>query len=143
MPSAAAVPVLVDAGWLVGAALLVARPCLDAVGPFDERFFLYSEDTDYCLRARAARWRCVLAPAASMIHAGGDSQDDATRRAHLAANRVRLYGRGRGWPRTVAFGAGVLANEVLRSPTRPECRASTRRLAGAAARAVLAPRRRG
>ena len=45
-------PRLVD--WAVGAALLMRRTAIDEVGPFDERFFMYVEDLDWCWRARAA-----------------------------------------------------------------------------------------
>jgi GT2 family glycosyltransferase len=127
-----------DAGWVVGAAFLVARPCLDAVGPLDESFFLYSEDTDYCLRARAAGFRCVLVPGSVMTHAGGESHDDPARRPLLATNRIRLYRRTHGPARAASYAAAVLTNEALRAARgRPECRASTRALLGLAAQGAL------
>jgi len=51
-----------------GAAAMYRKSMLDAVGLFDESFFLYCEDSDLGLRARWAGWRCVFAPAAEVTH---------------------------------------------------------------------------
>jgi GT2 family glycosyltransferase len=61
-----------------GAALLVPSRVLRDVGVFDERLFLYSEDTDCSLRARAAGYRLYVVPEATVVHrvsasAGGES----------------------------------------------------------------------
>jgi GT2 family glycosyltransferase len=61
-----------------GAALLVPRGALEEVGGFDEALFLYSEDTDWSLRARAAGYRLYVVPDARVVHrvsasAGGES----------------------------------------------------------------------
>src|SRR5207248_2613989 len=40
--------------WATGAAMMISRECMDAIGPWDESFFLYSEETEYALRARDA-----------------------------------------------------------------------------------------
>ena len=44
-----------DVDWATGAAMLVTRQCADATGPWDESFFLYSEETDFAERARSGR----------------------------------------------------------------------------------------
>ncbi|HET7291831.1 MAG TPA: glycosyltransferase family 2 protein [Vicinamibacteria bacterium] len=56
-----------------GACLLARPACFDALGGFDERFFLYHEDWDLCLRARVAGWSCLLVPEASAVHERGGS----------------------------------------------------------------------
>ena len=56
-----------DVDWAMGAALLVRRKALDEVGGFDEGFFIYSEETDLCLRLRFAGWRLVT----DAVHARG------------------------------------------------------------------------
>ncbi len=61
-----------------GAAMLVPRQVLERVGVFDPALFLYSEDTDWSLRARAAGYRLLVVPAARIRHrvsvaAGGES----------------------------------------------------------------------
>jgi N-acetylglucosaminyl-diphospho-decaprenol L-rhamnosyltransferase len=57
-----------DVDWAMGAALLVRRSALDEVGTFDEGFFLYSEETDLCLRLRRAGWRVQYFPAVTVVH---------------------------------------------------------------------------
>ncbi len=58
---------------LQGAALLVRREAADAVGLFDEGFFMFSEETDWLYRFRRAGWKVVFFPGASVIHLGGAS----------------------------------------------------------------------
>jgi hypothetical protein len=57
-----------DVESLTGACLMFRRAAYEDVGPFDERFFLYCEDVDWSMRARAAGWRLVFVPEASVIH---------------------------------------------------------------------------
>jgi len=58
---------------LQGAALLVRREAADAVGLFDESFFMFSEETDWLLRFRNAGWRVLFFPGAEVTHVGGGS----------------------------------------------------------------------
>jgi GT2 family glycosyltransferase len=51
-----------------GAAFIARRDALDAIGGFDERFFMYLEDTELSLRARLAGWDVVLAPRSRVVH---------------------------------------------------------------------------
>ncbi len=57
-----------DVDWLLGAVLLFRRSELDRIGLFDERFFLYYEDTDWCRRFRRAGYRVVYYAGAEMVH---------------------------------------------------------------------------
>lgn len=59
--------------WVSGAFLLARREALEAVGGFDEKFFLYFEDIDLCLRIKTAGWKVVYAPGAPSFHEGGAS----------------------------------------------------------------------
>ena len=63
-----------DVDWACGSFLLIRRACLDAVGLFDERFFVYDEDIDWCRRAWQAGWAVRFWPGVSMIHLGSASQ---------------------------------------------------------------------
>lgn len=63
----------VDVPGLVGAALAVSRRALDRIGPFDERFPLYFEDTDFGLRLRRAGLVARLVPASIVRHLAGES----------------------------------------------------------------------
>lgn len=65
-----------EAEFLVGAVLLVRRQLIDQIGGFDERFFMYNEEVDFCYRARASGWRVVFSPDAEFVHVGGASTVD-------------------------------------------------------------------
>jgi GT2 family glycosyltransferase len=64
----------VTADGATGAAMLISRRCLEAVGPWEESHFLYSEETDFALRARHAGFALLLAPDAGAVHLGGESE---------------------------------------------------------------------
>ena len=59
--------------WVTGAALLVRREAADAVGLFDEDFFMFSEETDWMYRFREAGWTVWFFPGAEVVHVGGAS----------------------------------------------------------------------
>ncbi|MCI0681701.1 MAG: glycosyltransferase family 2 protein [Gemmataceae bacterium] len=54
--------------WVTGCCLLVRRACLHDLGGLDERFFLYYEDVDLCLRARAHGWSVWYEPNLAVVH---------------------------------------------------------------------------
>src|SRR5262249_3927309 len=60
--------VVEDTGYLTGCCLLATRVAWQRVGELDERYFLYAEDTDWCLRARAAGFRLLFVPTARLWH---------------------------------------------------------------------------
>jgi N-acetylglucosaminyl-diphospho-decaprenol L-rhamnosyltransferase len=62
-----------EAEFLMGACLLVRREAADTVGLFDEDFFMFSEETDWCYRFRQAGWKVAFTPAAEFVHVGGAS----------------------------------------------------------------------
>jgi N-acetylglucosaminyl-diphospho-decaprenol L-rhamnosyltransferase len=124
-----------DVDWALGAAVMVRRECYDSVGPWDETFFLYSEETDFCLRARDAGWATRFVPDGVVVHHGGGSgRTDATHQM-LILNKVRLYARRHSTPVSWAYWGVTLLSEatwVLRG--HPESRASIRALLHPAAR---------
>lgn len=98
--------------WATGAALLVSAACDQAVGSWDERFFLYSEETDYAVRARIAGFRMEYVPTARVFHQGGGSGQSAALVALMALSRVRYMEKHGGWP--VAYRAALIVAELLR-----------------------------
>ena len=60
-----------EAEFLMGACLLVRREAADTVGLFDEDFFMFSEETDWCYRFRQAGWKVLFFPGAEFVHVGG------------------------------------------------------------------------
>jgi N-acetylglucosaminyl-diphospho-decaprenol L-rhamnosyltransferase len=83
--------------------MLVTRDCAETTGPWDESFFLYSEETDFAERARRAGFRIVYEPAALVTHTGGDSMTSPRLRSMLALNSVRYFRRRHGRIRSGAF----------------------------------------
>jgi GT2 family glycosyltransferase len=59
--------------WVKGAALAIRRQAFEAVGGFDDSFFLYAEEIDLCYRLRAAGWEVRFTPAACIVHVEGAS----------------------------------------------------------------------
>lgn len=62
-------PLEVD--WISGACVLLRKEALEQVGGLDERYFLYSEDVDLCLRLKGAGWKIYYVPEAGALHIGG------------------------------------------------------------------------
>ncbi|WP_162599878.1 glycosyltransferase family 2 protein [Nocardioides solisilvae] len=132
-PAAYETPRTVD--WALGACLLVDRACHDLLGGWDESFFLYSEETDFCLRARDAGLRTVYVPDAVVTHVGGGSGQSPAIHAMQIVNRVRLYRRRHRLPASLLYYALALASEGSKA-VRGERRSRT------ALVSLLVPRRR-
>lgn len=63
---------------VTGCFMLARREAIEQVGPMDERFFVYSEETDWCCyRFKQAGWKVLFAPDAEIIHLGGQSSKKA------------------------------------------------------------------
>ena len=71
IPKQQSTPVRVE--FIIGACMLVRRLVWQLVGPMDERFFAFFEETDWCYRMRQHGWGCYLVPRAEVIHLGGKS----------------------------------------------------------------------
>lgn len=75
--------------WAMGAALLLRRAALDEVGVFDEGYFMYSEETDLCLRLARAGWETWFLPAAVVVH------HDSALRGEVPRERIAEEWRSR------------------------------------------------
>ena len=80
-----------EVDWVSGACLLVRRSAAEAAGLLDERYFLYTEDVDFCAAIRAEGHRVLFTPAAEVVHLRGRSRATAPaasaaayRKSHLA-----------------------------------------------------------
>jgi len=76
--------------WVSGACLLVRRNVADEVGLLDERFFLYTEDVDFCASVRAKGWKVLFTPAAEIVHLRGRSRATAALESNAAYRRSHL-----------------------------------------------------
>ncbi|MEY2404921.1 MAG: hypothetical protein QOD38_2472, partial [Acidimicrobiaceae bacterium] len=114
--------------WATGAAMLISRSCLDAVGPWDESFFLYSEETDFALRAAAAGFSLRYTPEATVTHLGGDAMTSPQLYARLTTNRLALYRRHHARVASGAYRGALILGEAVRAPFAPTHRAALRAL---------------
>lgn len=95
--------------WATGAALLISGAAAAQVGEWDERYFLYSEETDYFHRVRASGRSIWFEPAATMVHSRGGSGSSPELTALMAINRVR-YARAH---HSRAYAGGIQAAATL------------------------------
>ena len=79
--------------WAQGAVVLMSRDCFDKLSGWDESFFLYSEETDFSLRARDLGLLTRYEPGSVAVHIGGPSGRNNKTHAMQIINRVRLYRR--------------------------------------------------
>ncbi|HET7037213.1 MAG TPA: glycosyltransferase [Thermomicrobiaceae bacterium] len=105
-----------EVDWLVGACLVARREAIAQAGLFDERFFMYSEEVDWCYRVRATGWRIAYVPQAVIVHHEGASsrQDLPARRIVFDTSKVLLYERLHGRATARALRAFLLASYALR-----------------------------
>lgn len=118
-------------GFAVGAVLLLRWEALREVGLFDERFFLYAEETDWQRRAAALGWQSAVEGSVQAVHVGGGTSSDPRRRETLFHAGGETYQRkwfgAVGWSLyRAAVIAGCLPRMAL--PTGAGRRAAARRL---------------
>lgn len=120
-----------DCDWVSGSFMLARREALLSAGWFDERFFLFSEEPDLCLRMSRAGWTIRHLPTMTILHHSGKggtrpkmtAQDAFTRRQYARKHFSR--------PRRAAYLAAVSAGHLLRlvlrdGKTSPEGNAAAR-----------------
>jgi len=119
-------PARVD--WLAGASMLVRREVFETIGFFDENFFLYYEETDFCLRARRAGIETWYVPASRVEHVGAAStgwKDFSKprsaywfegRRYYLAKNHGRPYLWAANWLWLCGYAVWWLRTAIQRKP---------------------------
>jgi N-acetylglucosaminyl-diphospho-decaprenol L-rhamnosyltransferase len=93
----------VECDWTSGSFMLARREALESSGFLDERFFIYSEETDLCLRIKKAGWRIIHDPSMTIVHhadkagiqAKGEAQNNYTRmqyaRKHFSPTHRAAY----------------------------------------------------
>lgn len=88
-----------DVPWVSGCAVLLTRSALERIGPFDEEYFAYHEEVDWCARAREAGLRVVYAPRAAVLHSGEGSSGGGryvSRKQYLVARNMVRFVRDHG-----------------------------------------------
>lgn len=123
-------PLRVD--WVSGATMAIRRSTFDRIGLMDERYFLYYEETDFCLRAHRAGIECWQLPQSRIVHIAGQSTQVTrkdlpprrvpaywfeSRRRYFAKNHGRLYAIVADLAWLLAHGLGSLRRFVQRKPS--------------------------
>ena len=82
-----------------GCYLLLRREVLEEVGPLDDDFFFFGEETDWCKRMRDAGWRLMFSPVGEITHYGGGSVKKLNhkRDVMLTGAKVKLHRKHGGW----------------------------------------------
>ena len=104
--------------WATGAALLIRTDVARRVGAWDERFFLYSEETDFFRRVREEGGSVWFEPSAVVRHEQGGSGSSPALTALLAVNKVRYVEKHHSPAYTAAFRGASIAHELIRLPVR-------------------------
>lgn len=107
-----------EVDWVSGAAMMVRREAFEAVGGFDEGFFMYVEDVDLCRRISEAGWSCLYYPRAVMMHhVAGSSRRTPykmIRHHHLSLMRYAfLQTRGRARVLLPVAAVGILVRMLV------------------------------
>ncbi len=90
-----------EVDWISGSAMLLRREAFDAMGGFDEGYFMYVEDVDLCTRLRDAGWTVLFSPELEVVHETGVSSRARSRKLAFEHSRslYRYFSkhRARGW----------------------------------------------
>ncbi|MBE9100561.1 glycosyltransferase family 2 protein [Vacuolonema iberomarrocanum] len=95
---------LKEVDWLSGASLLIRREVFETIGLMDDEYFLYYEETDFCLQAKRAGWSCWYVPTSRVMHIAGQStgvtvRTDKPKRMpdYWFESRRRYFIKNHGW----------------------------------------------
>lgn len=122
-------PARVD--WVPGATLMIRRDVFERVGLMDEHYFLYFEETDYCLQAKRAGLQCWYLPQSRVMHIAGQSTGVTSkggpprrtpaywfesRRRYFVKNHGRAYAAIADVAWMISFALGSLRRWLQRKP---------------------------
>ena len=79
-----------EVDWVTGACILMRRRAIEEVGLLDEDFFMYSEELDWCRRAKERGWKVIYLPEAKVVHYGGKSSEQVVPFRHIQFQRSKI-----------------------------------------------------
>ncbi|MDE2776974.1 MAG: glycosyltransferase family 2 protein [Chloroflexota bacterium] len=87
-----------EADWVQGSALMLRRAVYAGIGGLDEGYIMYSEELDYCRRAKTAGWRVYYHGGAIITHHGGKSSEQvgASKQIHFQTSKLRYFRKHHG-----------------------------------------------
>ena len=88
-----------EVDWVQGSAMMARREVYEQIGGLDEGYVMYSEELDWCRRAKDAGWRVVFLGSAHITHHGGKSSEQvvARRQIHFQESKLRYFHKYHGW----------------------------------------------
>ncbi len=103
--------------WIGGACFAIRRTAIEQFGLLDERYFMYTEEADWCFRARQTGWEVCYLPGVEVVHLGGQSSRMVSTRmkAELYRSKLRFFGKHYGPLRTYLLGTGLLTIFLTRA----------------------------
>jgi GT2 family glycosyltransferase len=114
-----------EVDWVTGACMMARSEVVEAVGGFDDRFFMYCEDIDICYRIKADGWKIFYLPEARVGHYRGRSSERLKREgegslsvwgaSQYAKSMIRFYGKHYGGVRTVLLRAMLMSTSLLKA----------------------------
>ncbi len=90
---------IIEADWVQGSALMLRRALYRDIGGLDEGFTMYSEELDFCRRAKTAGWLVYYHGGATVTHHGGKSSEQiaALKQIHFHTSKLRYFRKHHGF----------------------------------------------
>jgi hypothetical protein len=104
--------------FVSGACFMMRRSVYETVGGFDERYFMYCEESDWQRRMADSGWRIGFTPDAQVVHYGGASNTSGKIHPHFFLSLDKYLLKHHGWLGLVLFRLGMMTGIVLRLPYR-------------------------
>lgn len=103
-----------DVDWVQGSALMARREVYAQIGGLDTNYVMFSEELDWCKRAKDAGWRVIFTCMAQIIHHGGQSTSQVTARKHIhfQESKLRYFKKHHGARVAAVLRAFLLANYI-------------------------------
>ena len=106
--------------WVAGASMIIRREVFNSVGLLDEKYFMYFEEVDFCLKAKKSGWSCWYVPQSRVVHFVGQSSGVTdTKRPpkrlpqYWFDSRRRYFLKNHGWLYTMVTDAAWIIGFVL------------------------------
>jgi hypothetical protein len=100
-----------EVDWVQGSALMARREVVEQIGGLDPGYVMYSEELDWCRRAKQAGWRVMYLGTITITHHGGKSSDQVTARSHIhfQSSKLRYFRKHHGRSAAAGLRAFLLA----------------------------------
>jgi N-acetylglucosaminyl-diphospho-decaprenol L-rhamnosyltransferase len=103
---------IIDVDWVQGSAMMIRKEVFDQIGLLDPGYVMYSEELDFCRRAKDDNWRVVYHCCSQIIHHGGKSSEQISVQKHIwfQQSKLRYFHKYHGWMVAQALRIFLLAS---------------------------------